>query len=109
MDGIIKNKRGLELVGSHSSGCKTSSKYYFIRYILSDKVWWCTVKQLLSYSKNYICKFMEVNWWHHKLLHFHLSFESGNCEKEGKKWQKIEYLENEKSFFDEIKNIFHSF
>ena len=30
--------------------------------------------------------------------------------KEGKtKTQKFEYLENEKSFFDEIKNIFHSF
>ena len=25
-------------------------------------------------------------------------FESGNCGKEGKKIQKIEYLENEKSF-----------
>ena len=31
------------------------------------------------------------------------------CGKEGKKLQKIEYLENEKSFVDEIKNIFHSF
>ena len=30
--------------------------------------------------------------------------------KEGKeKIQKFEYLENEKSFLDEIKNIFHSF
>ena len=31
-------------------------------------------------------------------------------EKEGKtEIQKFEYLENEKSFLDEIKNIFHSF
>ena len=31
-------------------------------------------------------------------------------EKEGKlKIQKFAYLENEKSFLDEIKNIFHSF
>ena len=31
-------------------------------------------------------------------------------EKEGKmEIQKSEYLENEKSFLDEIKNIFHSF
>ena len=31
-------------------------------------------------------------------------------EKEGKKKiQKFEYLENEESFFDEIKNIFQSF
>ena len=36
-------------------------------------------------------------------------FGSGNCVKEGKKLQKLEYLENEKSFLDEIKNIFHSF
>ena len=36
-------------------------------------------------------------------------FESGNCGKEGKKLQKLEYLKNEKSFLDEIKNIFHSF
>ena len=35
-----------------------------------------------------------------------LNLESG---KDGKKSQKSEYLENEKSFLDEIKNIFHSF
>ena len=36
-------------------------------------------------------------------------FESVKCGKEGKKLQKFEYLENEKSLLDEIKNIFHSF
>ena len=36
-------------------------------------------------------------------------FESGMCGKEGKKLQKFEYLENEKSFSDEIKTISHSF
>ena len=36
-------------------------------------------------------------------------FEFGKCGKEGKKLQKFEYLENEKSFLDEIKNISHSF
>ena len=36
-------------------------------------------------------------------------FESGKCGKEGKKLQKFEYLESEKSFLDKIKNIFHSF
>ena len=35
-----------------------------------------------------------------------LKLESG---KEGKKLQKIEYLENEKSFLDEIKSVFLSF
>ena len=32
-----------------------------------------------------------------------------NVERKGKKLQKFEYLKNEKSFFDEIKNTFHSF
>ena len=36
-------------------------------------------------------------------------FESGKCGKEGKKLLNNEYLENEKSIFDEIKNTFHSF
>ena len=36
-------------------------------------------------------------------------FESGNCGRKGKKLQKLEYTENEKSFLDEIKNNFHSF
>ena len=36
-------------------------------------------------------------------------FESGKYEKEGKKVQKFEYLENEMSFLEEIKIIFHSF
>ena len=42
-------------------------------------------------------------------LHARSPFVSGKCGKEGKKLQKIEYLENKKSFLDEIKNIFHSF
>ena len=33
-------------------------------------------------------------------------FESAKCGKERKKSQKLEYLENEMSFLDEIKNIF---
>ena len=36
-------------------------------------------------------------------------FESGKCGKGGGKLQKFEYLENEKSFLDEITNIFHNF
>ena len=36
-------------------------------------------------------------------------FESGKSGKERKKLQKFEYLENEKSFFNEIKNTFHRF
>ena len=48
----------------------------------------------------------------HDIINYSTSiwpFETGKCGKEGKKLQKFEYLENEKSFLDEIKNIFHSF
>ena len=48
----------------------------------------------------------------HDIINYSTSiwpFEFGNCGKEGKKLQKFEYLENEKSFLDEIKSIFHSF
>ena len=36
-------------------------------------------------------------------------FESKKIGKEGEKLQKFEYLKNEKSFFNEIKSIPHSF
>ena len=48
----------------------------------------------------------------HDIINYSTSicpFESGKCGKEGEKLQKIEYLENEKSFLDEIKNIFYNF
>ena len=48
----------------------------------------------------------------HDIINYSTStcpFGSGKCGKEGKKLQKFEYLENKKSFLDEIKNIFHSF
>ena len=32
------------------------------------------IKLFFSYSKTYICKFMQVNSWHHTLFHFHLFF-----------------------------------
>ena len=57
------------------------------RKIPSDQVWWCNVKQFLSYSKNYICKFMHVNSWHHKLFHFHLNL--GCAEKKLKNNKKL--------------------
>ena len=48
----------------------------------------------------------------HDIINYSTSicpFESGKCGKEEEKLQKFEYLENEKSFLDDIKNIFHSF
>ena len=52
---------------------------------------------------------MQVNSWHHKLFQFHLTFYIWEVWKGREKLQKIEYLENENSFLDEIKSIFHSF
>ena len=74
MDKAIKKQRGLKLVTSRSSGYETTSQNFFISYVLYDQVWWCNIKRFLSYSKNYTCKFMQANSWHHKLFHFHLFF-----------------------------------
>ena len=52
---------------------------------------------------------MQANSWHHKLFHFHFSFESRKCRKEEKKLQKFEDLKNKKSFLDEIKKHFSVF
>ena len=70
--------------------------------MLPHQVWWYSIKWFLSYSKSYICKFMQANSWHHKLFHFHLFFWIWKVWK-GKKLQKCEHLENKKSFLDEIK------
>ena len=48
----------------------------------------------------------------HDIINYSISicsFESGKCGKEEKKLQKFEHLENEKSFLDELKNIFTVF
>ena len=110
MKKVVKNKKDLELLTLALQVTKQVHKNLFISYnaILSDQVW-CNIKQVLSYSKNSICKFMQANSWHRKLFHFHLSFKSEKCRREGKKLQKIEGLEDEKSFLDGTKNIFHSF
>ena len=88
---------------------RLQNKFRKFLYILSDQVWWCNIKQLLSYFKNYICKFMKANSWHHKLFHFHLSFCIWKVWKGREKIQKFEYLETKKSFLDKIKSTFHSF
>ena len=40
---------------------------------------------------------MQANSWHHNYSTSICPFGSGKCGKEGKKLQKFEYLENEKS------------
>ena len=96
---VIKNKRNLQLVTSRSSGYKTCSENSFISYILSDQVWWCNIKQLLTYFKNYICKFMQTSSWHHKLFHFYLSFCIWKVSKRRKKVTKIWISHEQKELF----------
>ena len=57
----------------------------------------------------YLTKFDDASQFMTNYSNFTFPFESGKCGKERKKFQKFEYLKNEKSFLDEIKNIFHSF
>ena len=52
---------------------------------------------------------MQVNSWQHKLFYFHLTFWIWKEWKGREKTQKFKYFENEKSFLNEIKIIFHSF
>ena len=104
MDKIIKNKKGLEIVTSRSSGYETCSRNSFISYVLSEQFWWCNVKQFLSYSKNYISKFMQANTWHQILP---LPFGLLNLESVERKEKITTYLENKN--LDEIKNMFYSF
>ena len=86
---------------------KQVQKKSVISFELSDQFWWYNIKQFFSCSKNCAGKFMQANSWYYKLIHIHLSL--WKFGKEGEKLQKFESLENKKSFFDEIKNIFMVF
>ena len=76
--------------------------------LLSDQVWWCNRKQFFQKLHQQI---YASQLWHYinYSTFIYCSFKSGKCGKEEKKLQKCQYLKNEKSFLDEIKNIFHSF
>ena len=52
---------------------RKSLLHHFISDVVPDQVWWCNIKWLLSYSKNYIL-LIYASSWHHVLLHFHMSF-----------------------------------
>ena len=78
---------------------KQVQKNSFISYILSDQVWWYNIKLFLSYSKNYICKVMQVNSWHHKLFHLYLSFWVWKVWKGSKKKTKIWISRERKELF----------
>ena len=77
--------------------------------ILSDQVWWHNIKGFLSYSKNYICKFMQANSWHHKLFHFYLSIWIWKVWKGREKTTKIWTSWEQKELFRQNKKHFSQF
>ena len=79
---------------------------FFIYYVTKfDDVMWSSFWVIAKIASTNLCKSI------YDIIKYSTSicpFESGNCGKERKKLHKIEYLENNKSFLDEIKGIFHS-
>ena len=96
---VIKNKRSLELATSCSLSYETSSQIHKKQLYIIWPIWWCNIKWFLSYSKNYICKFMHANSWHHKLFHLHLSFWIWKLWKERGKITKIWISREQKDLF----------
>ena len=58
------------------------------------------IKRLLSYSKNYTCKFMQANSWHHKLFQFHLYFRIWEVWKGRGKITEIWISQEQKELFE---------
>ena len=76
--------------------------YYLTKF---DDVMWSSFWVIAKIASANLCKSI------HDIINYSTSicpFEFGKCGKEGKKLQKIEYLLNEKSFLDEIKNIWRA-
>ena len=81
---------------------KPDQKISFVTHVLSNDVIWSGFWVILKIISANLCK---------SVYHINYStsicpFEFGKCGKEGKKLQKLEYFENEKSFLDEIKKTF---
>ena len=83
---VIKNKRG------PSSYESSSEKFLYYLYTTWPSLI-CNIKQLLSYFKNYICKFMQANS-RPSYSNSICPFVSSKCRNEGKKIQKFGHLEN---------------
>ena len=101
----IWNKKGLELVTSRSSDYTTSSESFFLlmMYYLTkfDVVLQSDFWVIPKITSTNLCKpIHDINY-----STFICSLESWKCEREGKKLQKFEYLENKKNFLDEIKRL----
>ena len=73
---------------------KQAQKYSFIRYILSDQVWWCNLKQFLKACKAVIPKITTSNLCKSvgdmiNYSTFICPFKSGKYGKEGKNYKNL--------------------
>ena len=108
-DNKIWNKKGLELVTSRSSDYTRSSEkffllmmYYLTKFDVALQSDFWVIPKITSAN---LCKpIHDINY-----STFICPLESWKCEREGKKLEKFEYLENKKNFLDEIKGLFYSF
>ena len=97
-------KNGPELVTRRSSGYETIPVLFMYFLTNFDDVIQSGLWVIAKITSANLCKPI-----HNKYSTSICPFESGKCGKEKKKLQNFEYLENEKSFFSEIKNIFYNF
>ena len=100
-----KSKRGLELITSISSGCKTYSEKFLFLWFITLAIMMVLYRVILRYSKN-VCKSI-----HNVIIILISSGPLQNVERKGTegKITKLEYLNNGKSFLNETKSIFHRF
>ena len=113
MEKTNKNKKGLELVTRHSSSYKTNSGKFLYQLHIIWPVLMMKYKVVFELSqKLHLQIYASSQWansWHHKLFHIYLSFWIWKVRKGRKTFQKFEYLENEKSFYNEMNNFFYNF
>ena len=88
---------------SHQSLFRSQNEFrkipLFVIYCLTNLI--MQFKSILELFQKFYLEIYDINY-----SASICPFEYGKCWKEGK---KLEYLENENSFLDEIKNIFHSY
>ena len=91
-----QKQKGLGTINKTSLQNKFSKIPLLVIYYLTK---FDDIRQCLSYSKNYIGKFMQANSWYHKLFHFHLCFWIWKVWKGREKITKIWISREQKELF----------
>ena len=95
---------------SENSFWCTFSAWFFHKYVLYLILHQWTKFQCHTFFQNVLLSSYLNNWWCHRLIIDHPLNQWLTERKRTKiEIQMFEYLENEKSFQDEIKSILHSF